>query len=114
MFQRTLLRQGQAARSALSFRTFSTAPSAIRRPSQLQPQLSQIARPLIHQPAFRCYSTEKEASEKAETTEGEASAESQATEDPVLKELEDKKKEAAEMKVGHAWQIYGWQYVLRI
>lgn len=94
MLQRILFRQGQVARA------FSTAPSAIRRPSQqlLQPQFSQMARPLtIRQPAVRCYSTEKEASngennKDAEATEGESEP------DPVRKELEEKKKEAAEMK----------------
>lgn len=103
MFQRVLLRQGQVARSVLSSsRPFSTAPSAIRRPSQLLPQFSQVARPLIRQPAGRCYSTEKESNgenKNAEATEGEASAESETPEDPIRKELEEKKKEAAEMKV---------------
>lgn len=58
-----------------------------------------MARPLIRQPAVRCYSTEnKEASgenKNAEASEGEAA---ESAEDPVRKELEEKKKEAAEMK----------------
>lgn len=98
MFQRTILRQGQtAARSALSSRSISTAPLAVRRPSQLQSQLPQSFRPLIRQPAYRFYSTEKAA--ESEGKEGEAAAAEQSPEDALRKELEDKKKEATDMKV---------------
>lgn len=96
MFQRTILRQGQtAARSALSSRSISTAPFAVRRPSQLQSQLPQSFRPLLRQPAYRFYSTEKAA--ESEGKEGEAAELS--PEDALRKELEDKKKEATDMKV---------------
>lgn len=100
MFQRALLRQSQAARSAV--RSFSTAPLAVRRPSPLHPQLSHFARPLIRQPAYRFYSSEKEGAEnkKEEAKEGEAPAESEKSpEDALRAEVESKKKEAADLKV---------------
>jgi len=103
MFQRTILRQGQtAARSALSSRSISTAPSAVRRPSHLQSQLPQSFRPLIRQPAYRFYSTEKAAEsegKKEEAKEGEAAAAEQSPDDALRKELEDKKKEVTDLKV---------------
>ncbi|ODM16032.1 hypothetical protein SI65_08466 [Aspergillus cristatus] len=102
MFQRTILRQGQtAARSALSSRSISTAPLAVRRPSRLQSQLPQSFRPLIRQPAYRFYSTEKAAEsegKKEEAKEGEAAAAEQSPEDALRKELEDKKKEVTDLK----------------
>lgn len=88
MFQRILLRQAQAARSVASIRTTS-APLALRRTSQLP----QSFRPLVRQPNFRSYSTENQAEEKKE---GESK---EATEDPVQKELEEKKKEVTDLKV---------------
>lgn len=102
MFQRAILRQSQAARSALSSRSFSTAPPAIRRPSLFhQPQLSQIARPLIRQPAYRYYSSENKAAEenkKEDAKEGEESP-AQSPEEALRKELEDKNKEVVDLKV---------------
>ncbi|PLB55710.1 mitochondrial co-chaperone GrpE [Aspergillus steynii IBT 23096] len=86
MFQRILLRQAQAARSVAT-RT-SSAPLAVRRTSQLP----QTFRPLVSQPAFRSYSTENQAEQKKDAESKEA------TEDPVQKELEEKKKEAADLK----------------
>jgi molecular chaperone GrpE len=90
MFQRTLLRQAQASRSLLSVRSASTAPFAVPRTSQLQPQL---LRPFVRLPTARCYSTEN----KAEN--GNAAESTEAAEDPVAKELEEKKKEVVELKV---------------
>ena len=99
MFQRAILRQSQAARSALSVRSFSTAPSAIRRPSLFhQPQLSQIARPLIRQPAYRYYSSENKAAEENKKEDAEESA-AQTPEEALRKELEDKNKEVVDLKV---------------
>ncbi|KAL3496033.1 GrpE-domain-containing protein [Aspergillus germanicus] len=89
MFQRTLLRQAQASRSLLSVRSASTAPFAVPRTSQLQPQL---LRPFVRLPTARCYSTEN----KAEN--GNAAESTEAAEDPVAKELEEKKKEVVELK----------------
>ncbi|KAL2794682.1 GrpE-domain-containing protein [Aspergillus keveii] len=89
MFQRTLLRQAQASRSLLSVRSASTAPFAVPRTSQLQPQL---LRPFVRLPTARCYSTEN----KAEN--GNAAETAEAAEDPVAKELEEKKKEVVELK----------------
>ncbi|KAI9934982.1 hypothetical protein ASPWEDRAFT_117927 [Aspergillus wentii DTO 134E9] len=93
MFQRTLLRQSQAVRSSLSFRYASTAPLAART-SRLQSQLPQSARLVVRQPASRFYSTENKAEEKA----GEEAAEAETAEDPVRKELEEKKKEVVDIK----------------
>lgn len=98
MFQRTLLRQAQAARSVASIRTTSSAPLALRRTSQLP----QTFRPLVRQPNFRSYSTEKEAEQK---TDKEAESK-EATEDPIQKELEEKKKEAADLKVRPSFYRY--------
>lgn len=103
MFQRAILRQSQAARSALSSRSFSTAPSAIRRPSLFhQPQLSQIARPLIRQPAYRYYSSSEnkaaEENKKEDAKEGEESP-AQSPEEALRKELDDKNKEVHDLKV---------------
>ncbi|OQE16479.1 hypothetical protein PENSTE_c024G06605 [Penicillium steckii] len=95
MFQRTLLRQSQAARSVL--KTSSSAistPLALRRTSRLQTQLPAVARPFAPQPARRFYSTEGE--KKDATKEGENA---EATEeDPVTKENSDLKKEVLELK----------------
>lgn len=94
MFQRTLLRQAQAARSVLAASTStSTAPLALRRTTRLQQRLPTAIRPFA-QPVSRFYSTEnKEASQE---TEGGENAEA---EDPVHKELEEKKKEIVDLKV---------------
>ena len=106
MFQRTLLRQSQAVKAVLSS-SYSKAPVAVRTSSRLQPQLSQ---PLARQPVFRFYSTENK-SGNGEQKEGgngngkEAGKENGATEaqespeDALRKELEEKKKEAADLKV---------------
>ncbi|KAL3462880.1 GrpE-domain-containing protein [Aspergillus heterothallicus] len=89
MFKRTLLRQAQASRSLLSVRSASTSPLAVPRTSQFQPQL---LRPFTRLPTARSYSTEN----KPEN--GEAAESTEAAEDPIAKELEDKKKEVVELK----------------
>ncbi|KAL3251577.1 hypothetical protein ABHI18_010563 [Aspergillus niger] len=89
MFQRTFLRQAQ--RSLRSVRPTSINTSAFRR----TPQLPQSVRPIAPQSAYRFYSTENKA-ENGEKKEGEAA---QEAEDPVRKELEEKKKEVVELKV---------------
>lgn len=93
MFQRALLRQSQAVKSVLSSTRTSTAPLAVRQTSRLQPQL---LRPLAYQPAYRFYSTEKEGGENEK--DSEAAAKQETPEDPLRKELEEKKKEASELK----------------
>ncbi|CAI7595178.1 unnamed protein product [Penicillium palitans] len=89
MFQRTILRQAQAARSILSTSSPSTASLALRRTTQ-QARLPAI-RPFAPR-STRLYSTETK-----EATEAE-SAENAEAEDPVKKELEQKTKEAIEFK----------------
>ncbi|GAT26381.1 mitochondrial co-chaperone GrpE [Aspergillus luchuensis] len=89
MFQRTFLRQAQ--RSLRSVRPTSINTSALRR----TPQLPQTVRPIAPQSAYRFYSTENKA-ENGEKKEGESA---QEAEDPVRKELEEKKKEVIELKV---------------
>ncbi|PYI07627.1 mitochondrial co-chaperone GrpE [Aspergillus sclerotiicarbonarius CBS 121057] len=84
MFQRTFLRQAQ--RSLLAVRPSSTTTSALRRTSQLP----QLARPVARQSAYRFYSTEN--------GEKKADAAAEEAEDPVRKELEEKKKEALDLK----------------
>ena len=95
MLQRTLFRQAQAARSALATSSStSVAPLALRRTSRSQTRLPTAIRPFAPQPFSRFYSTEtKDASKEGET------AESESAEDPVQKELEEKKREVIEMKV---------------
>ncbi|EAL93598.1 hypothetical protein KXW98_000238 [Aspergillus fumigatus] len=97
MFQRTLLRQAQAAKSIVSLRATSTTPSVIRRTSQLQSQLLSV-RPVVRQPTYRFYSTENQAqnAEKAEAKENEAAEES--PEESLRKELEAKEKEIVDLK----------------
>ncbi|KAL5336447.1 GrpE-domain-containing protein [Aspergillus crustosus] len=92
MFKRTLLRQAQATRSLLSVRSASTAPLAVPRTSQFQPQL---ARPFARFPTSRFYSTENGDKQQKEDASTETS---EPTEDLVAKELEDKKKEVVELK----------------
>lgn len=92
MFQRTILRQAQAARSILSTSSPSTASLALRRTTQ-QPRLPAI-RPFAPR-STRLYSTETK-----EATEAE-NAENAEAEDPVKKELEQKTKEAIEFKVSY-------------
>lgn len=100
MFQRTLLRQAQAARSILSTSSPSTASLALRRTTQ-QPRIPAI-RPFVPR-STRLYSTEtKEATEAAkEKAEKSESAENAEAEDPIKKELEQKTKEAIEFKVSY-------------
>ncbi|KAL2825151.1 GrpE-domain-containing protein [Aspergillus cavernicola] len=93
MFKRMLLRQAQASRSLLSVRSASTAPLAIPRTSQFQPQL---LRPFARRPTSRYYSTENKTEDGEKQENG--GAESEATEDPVTQELEAKKKEVIELK----------------
>ncbi|KAL4952907.1 GrpE-domain-containing protein [Aspergillus filifer] len=93
MFKRTLLRQAQASRSLLSVRSASTAPLAVRRTSQFQQP--QLLRPFTRLPTARCYSTENKA-ENGDKEQKEG-AESEA-EDPVAKELDEKKKEVVDLK----------------
>ncbi|OQD61721.1 hypothetical protein PENPOL_c015G08976 [Penicillium polonicum] len=89
MFQRTILRQAQAARSILSTSSPSTASLALRRTTQ-QARLPAI-RPFAPR-STRFYSTETK-----EATEAE-NAENAEAEDPVKKELEQKTKESIEFK----------------
>ncbi|KAJ5939908.1 hypothetical protein N7516_000076 [Penicillium verrucosum] len=89
MFQRTILRQAQAARSILSTSSPSTASLALRRTTQ-QARLPAI-RPFAPR-STRFYSTENK-----EATEAE-NAENAEAEDPVKKELEQKTKESIEFK----------------
>ncbi|KAJ5603640.1 hypothetical protein N7537_006596 [Penicillium hordei] len=89
MFQRTILRQAQAARSILSASSPSTASLALRRTTQ-QARLPAI-RPFAPR-STRLYSTETK-----EATEAE-NAENAEAEDPVKKELEQKTKESIEFK----------------
>ncbi|KAJ5506336.1 hypothetical protein LT330_004436 [Penicillium expansum] len=89
MFQRTILRQAQAARSILTTSTPSTASLALRRTTQ-QARLPAI-RPFAPR-STRLYSTETKEATEAET------AENAEAEDPVKKELEQKTKEAIEFK----------------
>lgn len=99
MFQRALLRQSQAVKSVLSS-SYSAAPMTVRASPRLQPQLSQ---PLARQPAVRLYSSENKGEQKEagqENGKENGTSESQeAPEDPVRKELEDKKKEVVDIKV---------------
>ncbi|KAJ5515434.1 hypothetical protein N7527_006994 [Penicillium freii] len=88
MFQRTILRQAQAARSILSTSSPSTASLALRRTTQAR--LPAI-RPFAPR-STRFYSTETK-----EATEAE-NAENAEAEDPVKKELEQKTKESIEFK----------------
>lgn len=112
MFQRTLLRQGQIARSALSFR--STAASPLTRASPLQ-QVTRSTRRLAPPTARRFYSSEaennkeKKEEEKKEEEKEAAPAEEgkkeEKAEDPVQKELEEKKKEVIDLKVFYHFSI---------
>ncbi|RHZ46690.1 mitochondrial nucleotide exchange factor MGE1 [Aspergillus thermomutatus] len=97
MFQRTVLRQAQAAKSVLSLRATSTTPSAIRRTSQLQPQLQSI-RPLVRQPAYRFYSTENQTQNAQKTEAKENGAAEESGEEGLRKELESKEKEIVDLK----------------
>ncbi|KAI9368450.1 GrpE-domain-containing protein [Aspergillus egyptiacus] len=92
MFKRNLLRQAQASRSLLSVRSTSTAPLAVPRTSQFQPQ---ILRPFARIPTARFYSTENKTENGDKPKENEAS---EGAEDPIVKELEEKKKEVVELK----------------
>ncbi|KAL4781611.1 GrpE-domain-containing protein [Aspergillus varians] len=94
MFKRTLIRQAQASRSLLSVRSASTAPLAVPRTSQFQPLL---LRPFSRLPTARCYSTENKP-ENGDKEQKENGAQSEATEDPITKELEEKRKEVIELK----------------
>lgn len=95
MFKRTLLRQAQASRSLLSVRSASTTPLNACRTPQLQPQL---LRPFAAFPTARCYSTEN-GKENGNKEQKENGAEAEAAEDPVTKELEEKRKEVVDLKV---------------
>jgi len=87
MFQRTILRQAQAARSILSTSSPSTASLALRRTTQ---QRLPALRPFAPR-TTRFYSTEKEAKE-GENAEAEA-------EDSDAKKLEAKEREVIDLKV---------------
>ncbi|KAJ5835916.1 GrpE nucleotide exchange factor coiled-coil [Penicillium robsamsonii] len=88
MFQRTIFRQAQAARSILSTSP-STASLALRRTTQ-QPRIPAIR-------AFAPRSTRLYSTETKQATETET-AENAEAEDPVKKELEQKTKESIEFK----------------
>lgn len=92
MFQRTILRQAQAARSILSTSSPSTASLALRRTTQ-QARLPAI-RPFAPR-STRFYSSETKEAAEAEN------AENAEAEDPVKKELEQKTKESIEFKVSY-------------
>ena len=98
MFQRTIFRQAQAARSVLAASTStSAAPLALRRTTRLQSQLPAAMRPFAPQPARRLYSTENNGEKKEATQEGESAE--KAEEDPLRQELEQKEKEITDLKV---------------
>ncbi|KAJ5899323.1 GrpE protein [Penicillium taxi] len=89
MFQRTILRQAQAARSVLAACTStSTSTASLRQTSRLQQRLPAAVRPFALQTS-RFYSTE---TKEAEATEAET------PEDALRKEVEAKNKEVIEMK----------------
>lgn len=104
MFQRALLRQSQAMRSALSSRSLTTAVSSpLTRTSPLRLQFPSIgAYPL--RSVQRYYSSEAESS-KTETKDAGEQKESKTEtaevkeEDALKKELEAKQKEIVELKV---------------
>ena len=96
MFQRTIFRQAQAARSVLAASPSTSAPLALRRTSQLQTRLPAALRPFAPQPISRFYSTENNGEQKEASKEGENG---ENAEDPVRKELEEKKKEVIDLKV---------------
>lgn len=96
MFQRTLLRQAQAARSVLAASTSTSAPLALRRTTRLQSRMPTTRRPFAPQFMSRFYSTENNGEQKEASKEGGENAEA---EDPLSKELEEKEKEIIEMKV---------------
>lgn len=97
MFQRTIFRQAQAARSVLTASTSTSAAQlALRRTTRLQSQLPTAMRPFAPQPIRRFYSTENNGEKKEAAQEGESA---ENAEDPVRKELEEKKKEVTELKV---------------
>ncbi|KAJ5923750.1 GrpE protein [Penicillium verhagenii] len=91
MFQRTLLRQAQAARSVLAASASTSSASSALRTSQLQTRLPAAVRPFAPQRSFsrRFYSTENKEAEASENAEAE---------DPVKKQLEAKEKEVVELK----------------
>jgi molecular chaperone GrpE len=89
MFQRTLLRQAQAARSVLATSSSTSASLALRRTTRLQQQLPAAIRPFAQPTRF--YSTEKEASKEGESESAE--------QNPLEKELEAKNKEVIDLKV---------------
>ena len=100
MLQRTILRQSQAARSALVASTSTSLfPLAVRRTSQLQTRLPATYRPFARQPNYRFYSTENQGEQKEATQEAEATENAENAEDPVRKELEEKKQEVTDLKV---------------
>jgi molecular chaperone GrpE len=92
MFQRSIFRQAQAARSVIS--SSSPASQALRRTTQ--PRVPTI-RAFAPQ-TTRYYSTEKEASE---AQNGEA----EKAENPLQKELDEKNKEVIELKVCHSSKL---------
>lgn len=97
MFQRTILRQAQAARSVLAASSStSSAPLALRRTTRLQSRVPAAIRPFAPRPIARFYSTENNAEQKEAAQEGGENAEA---EDPVRKEFELKEKEIIELKV---------------
>lgn len=97
MFQRTIFRQAQAARSVLAASSStSIAPLALRRTSQLQTRLPAAYRPFARQPTSRFYSTENQGEQKEASQEAGAA---ENAEDSVSKELEEKKKEIIDLKV---------------
>ncbi|KAJ5173375.1 GrpE protein [Penicillium capsulatum] len=100
MFQRTIFRQAQAVRSALAAAPSTSSTSlALRRTSQFQARLPAAVRPFAPQPMSRFYSTENNGEKKEASQEAEAEAEN--AEDPVAKELEEKKKEIVDLKVSY-------------
>jgi molecular chaperone GrpE len=92
MFQRSIFRQAQAARSVIS--SSSPASQALRRQTQLRVPVIRAFAPQT----TRCYSTEKEATE---AQNGEA-------ENPLQKELDEKNKEVIELKVCHSSKLHAF------
>lgn len=99
MFQRVLLRQGQAAKSALSARPLSTVSLSQR--ITVPAQSSQISRQLPPLLCRRFASTESEGGKKEENAaaaSGEGAEASEAAE-PTQQHLQSKEREVIELKV---------------
>ncbi|OJJ47180.1 hypothetical protein ASPZODRAFT_151722 [Penicilliopsis zonata CBS 506.65] len=99
MFQRMILRQGQAARSAAL--SLTSTPMALRQTSRMQPRIAQGIRvAAVPQHGRRLYSTENNsaAGEQPKEAAKEEAAAGENGEELLRKELEGKQKEIVELK----------------